>query len=267
MRDGRARRLASRAFALACQASGGAWGAITGTLTDQTDLAAALAGKQAAGSYAAASHGHVISDVTGLQAALDGKQAAGSYQPLASVLSNTTASFTAAQQTKLAGIATAATANSSDATLLDRANHTGSQAQSTITNLVTDLAAKAALASPVFTGNVFSQQAAPVAQNSTATLTIATLLGGLVTATSATAVSLTLPTGTLSDAGILAGALANDRAFEWVLVNLGSSSGAVTLLAGTGHTIVGNAVTAISTSSRWRTRKTAGNTFVTYRIA
>lgn len=33
-----------------------------------------------------------------------------------------------------------------------RANHTGTQAQSTVTNLVTDLAAKAPLASPAFTG-------------------------------------------------------------------------------------------------------------------
>ena len=47
--------------------------------------------------------------------------------------------FTAAQKTKLDGIATAATANSSDATLLDRANHTGSQAISTITSLQTSL--------------------------------------------------------------------------------------------------------------------------------
>lgn len=80
-------------------------------------------------------HGHAIADVTGLQTALDGKQAAGSYQPLATVLTNTTAAFTSAQETKLAGIATGATANSSDATLLDRANHTGTQAAGTITGL------------------------------------------------------------------------------------------------------------------------------------
>src|SRR3546814_12011341 len=36
-------------------------------------------GKQAAGSYAAASHTHSIANVSGLQSALDGKQAAGSY--------------------------------------------------------------------------------------------------------------------------------------------------------------------------------------------
>ena len=58
----------------------------------------------------------------------------GTYQPLAVVLTNTTASFTTAQETKLAGIATGATANSSDATLLSRANHTGTQTASTISD-------------------------------------------------------------------------------------------------------------------------------------
>lgn len=48
------------------------------------------------------------------------------------------------ERTKLGGVETGATANSSDATLLARANHTGTQAQSTITNLTTDLAGKAA---------------------------------------------------------------------------------------------------------------------------
>jgi hypothetical protein len=159
-----------------------AWGTITGLLTAQTDLQAALDGKtatghvhtianvtglqaaldgkQAAGSYAAASHSHIIGDVTGLQAALDGKQAAGSYQPLATVLTNTTAAFTTAQETKLSGIATGATANSSDATLLARANHTGSQAISTVTGLQTALdgketsgAATAAIAAHVAAGD------------------------------------------------------------------------------------------------------------------
>lgn len=77
------------------------WGGLTGTLSDQTDL----------------------------QAALDGKQ------PLATVLTNTTASFTTAQESKLAGIASGATANATDAQLRDRATHTGTQAASTITGL------------------------------------------------------------------------------------------------------------------------------------
>jgi hypothetical protein len=42
--------------------------------------------------------------------------------------------FTAADDTKLGGIATGATANSSDATLLARANHTGTQSADTLTD-------------------------------------------------------------------------------------------------------------------------------------
>jgi len=55
-------------------------------------------------------------------------------QPLSTVLTNTTASFTTADETKLDGIAAGATANSSDATLLARANHTGTQLANTISD-------------------------------------------------------------------------------------------------------------------------------------
>lgn len=108
-------------------------------------------------------------------------------------------------------------------------------------------------------------QPTPTAKTGDATLTIAELLTGIVTATSASAVALTLPTGTLTDAGM--GAFAIGQAFEWTVINLGSASGAVTMTAGTDHTYVGNATVAISTSARFRTRKTAANTFVTYRIS
>ena len=106
----------------------------THIIADVTGLQTALDGKQAAGSYAAASHTHIIGDVTGLQAALDSKQAAGSYQPLATVLTNTTASFTTALETKLNGIDTGATANATDAALRDRSTHTGTQTASTISD-------------------------------------------------------------------------------------------------------------------------------------
>lgn len=51
-----------------------AWGDITGTLASQSDLQSALNGKQASGSYAAATHGHAMSDVSGLSSALSAKQ-------------------------------------------------------------------------------------------------------------------------------------------------------------------------------------------------
>jgi hypothetical protein len=61
--------------------------------------------------------------------------------------------FTTTEASKLGEIAAGATANSGDATLLARANHTGSQAISTITNLQTALDAK--LAAAAFTwGNL-----------------------------------------------------------------------------------------------------------------
>lgn len=50
--------------------------------------------------------------------------------------------FTATERTKLGGIAAGATANSTDATLLARANHTGTQAISTIDSLQSSLDAK-----------------------------------------------------------------------------------------------------------------------------
>ena len=50
------------------------------------------------------------------------------------VLTNTTASFTTAQETKLGGIAAAATANATDAQLRDRSTHTGTQTAATISD-------------------------------------------------------------------------------------------------------------------------------------
>lgn len=57
---------------------------------------------------------------------------------------STNKAFTATEKTKLSGITVGATANSSDATLLARTNHTGTQAISTVTGLQTALDAKQA---------------------------------------------------------------------------------------------------------------------------
>lgn len=110
-------------------------------------------------------------------------------------------------------------------------------------------------------------QGTPTAKTADATLTIAELLTRIVTATKATAVALTLPTGTLTDAGVLSGTMAVGQSFDWHVINLGSVAGDVTMTAGTDHTYVGAAVVVIGTSAHFRTRKTATNTYVTYRIA
>jgi hypothetical protein len=115
-------------------------------------------------------------------------------------------------------------------------------------------------------GIVLMNQQTPAAVTATGTLTIANLLTQIITSTSATAVALTLPTGTLSDAGVSGGTSAVNTSFDYSIINTGSAVGDVTLVAGTGHTIVGSVSVPVGTTGRFRCRKTATNTFVSYRV-
>lgn len=109
-------------------------------------------------------------------------------------------------------------------------------------------------------------QGTPGATTATSvTLTAADLTGGIYTSTNASAVAITLPTAALTDA-LLVNAKVNS-AFELVIINLGSASGAVTMTAGTGWTLVGSATVAISTSARFLARKTGDAAYTLYRIA
>lgn len=112
----------------------------------------------------------------------------------------------------------------------------------------------------------FGQQPTPTAKAASATFAIAELLTGIVTTSGTAAITLTLPTGALTDAGVTAPALPLNACFDWAIINTGTSAGAVTVAAGTGHTLVGGATVTIGTSAGFRTRKTAANTFVTYRV-
>lgn len=119
-------------------------------------------------------------------------------------------------------------------------------------------------------GILYKLSPAPTAVNATATLTIAQLLTLIITSTTAAAVTGTLPTGTLTDAGIFGPAGAGIAApvnvsFDWSVIATGAN--AFTVAAGTGHTLVGSGVVATGTSGLFRTQKTATNTFVTYRLA
>ena len=118
----------------------------------------------------------------------------------------------------------------------------------------------------IATTNIYNTQPTPTALTATGTLTIAQLLIQVITVTSTTAVSLTLPTGTLTDAGVLAGALAVNGSFDWYIINLGSGTGAVTIAAGTTHTYIGSTAVAIGTTAQFRTRKISSNSFTTYRL-
>ena len=105
-------------------------------------------------------------------------------------------------------------------------------------------------------------QGTPGSVNTTGTLTPVKMLSGIVTSTTAAAV-----TGTLANGASLDGAtnLQIGDSFDWSVIATGAN--AFTVAAATGHTIVGNAVVATVTSGSFRTYKTAAATYVTYRMA
>jgi len=106
-------------------------------------------------------------------------------------------------------------------------------------------------------------QPTPGTLNATGTLTAALIQGGIVTSTTAAAVTATLDTGAILDA---ASTFAIGDSFDWSAINTGAAN-AFTVTASTGHTIVGAAAVALSTTGRFRTLKTAASTFVTYRLS
>lgn len=107
------------------------------------------------------------------------------------------------------------------------------------------------------------KQRDPIALNATGALTAAAIFSGIVTSTTAAAVTGTLPTGAVMD---LAGSFAVDDAFNWSVINTGANAFTVAAAA-SGHTVVGNVVVAAGKAGRFRTRKTAADTFVTYSLA
>jgi hypothetical protein len=106
-------------------------------------------------------------------------------------------------------------------------------------------------------------QTTPGTLNATGTLTAALILGGIVTSTTAAAVTATLDTGAVMDAVI---DMDVDDCFAWSAINTGGANAFTVTAAASGHTIVGAGAVAASTSGRFRTLKTAADTYVTYRI-
>ena len=110
--------------------------------------------------------------------------------------------------------------------------------------------------------------AAPQTATSTATLTAAQILGNVLVANPSTsAATYTLPTAAAIDA-VLANAKVGST-FDLYIVNIGTSSGTVTLSMGTGITDGGNAAVAIAitSSALFRFRKTGDAAYTVYKIA
>jgi hypothetical protein len=120
---------------------------------------------------------------------------------------------------------------------------------------------------------VMGVQAAPQTATTTVTLTAAQVTGGLLVGTAGTgAVSYTMPTATAIDA-VFTNAKVNST-FDLKVVNLGTSSGVITMVVGTGITAVGNLLIAITGSAagvggaaQFLFRKTGDAAYTVYRIA
>ena len=116
-------------------------------------------------------------------------------------------------------------------------------------------------------------QAAPQTATSTATLTTTQVLGGLlVVDPTTTASSLTMPTATAIDAVMTN--MKTNSTFKLTVINLGTSTGLITVVVGTGITAVGNLVVAITGSAagvsgaaEFLFRKTGDAAYTVYRVA
>jgi len=106
----------------------------------------------------------------------------------------------------------------------------------------------------------------PIALNATGDLTAAMILGGIVTSTTAAAVTATPPTGTLLDA---ATNLAINDSVDFSVINTGGANAFTISVGGgvAGCTLLGNMAVAASNSGLFRARKTAAATYTIYRVA
>jgi hypothetical protein len=122
----------------------------------------------------------------------------------------------------------------------------------------------------------FVKQGNPTAETTAAAIDVADLLTRIITVSHTAGVTqaYTLDTGTAMDA---AGLFTTNEGFEWSIINLSAAAvDTATVTAAAGHTIMGNAIVQAAHSStggiygnsgRFFSRKTATNTFVTYRLA
>jgi hypothetical protein len=105
-------------------------------------------------------------------------------------------------------------------------------------------------------------QAAPATVNTTATITAANLKTGIITSSTAAAVTMTLPTGTDIEAGF--SGIYTNFTFEFSVINTGPS--ALTVGANS-NTTVGSLTVAAGTSARYALRRTGANAFTLYRLS
>ena len=115
---------------------------------------------------------------------------------------------------------------------------------------------------------IMGSMAAPQTATATATLSAQQIVNQMLVANPSTsAATYTLPTAALIDDAVPNATIGST--FDLNLVNIGTSSGAVTLATATGLSDGGNAfvAVAITTSAMFRFRKTGDAAYTVYKIA
>jgi hypothetical protein len=115
---------------------------------------------------------------------------------------------------------------------------------------------------------ILGAMAVPQTATATATLTAAQVVNQMLVANPSTsAATYTLPTAALIDAAVPNATVGST--FDLSIVNIGTSSGAVTLATATGLTDGGNAFVAVAVTSSavFRFRKTADAAYTVYKMA
>ena len=113
----------------------------------------------------------------------------------------------------------------------------------------------------VNSNTLYQYQPAPTSKSTTATLTGAELITGILN-TTGTTYTVTLPTGTNIDAAV-SSSLGVNGCFDWFVIN--TASGTITIGAN-GNTTLGTLTIATGVSAQFRFRKTAANTYTVYRM-
>lgn len=127
----------------------------------------------------------------------------------------------------------------------------------------------------VRTGGPLSRNSVVTAMTTSATVTVAALLGGIITANqgAAGAATYTLPTGTVFDAALPTTAIAGDS-FDFAIVNISTNSAEIITVAGASGmvakgnlTIAANNATTNKASGLFRIVKESASTFSFYRLS
>lgn len=104
------------------------------------------------------------------------------------------------------------------------------------------------------------------AVDATATMTVAAVMGGLITSTSAAAVSATMPLGSALETALLSAfpALAVGDSFQFTVRNTGPNT--FTIVTNTGWTLAGDVAIETATTGSFLVRRTAADTYTLDRI-